>query len=129
MLHGKDLINEIKEHPNSNNLRKIYSELEYIQKDKGKFHKYLDEVCELINLTGKFLVVGEKQKNDKCLSVFDTFAELDFTSEFTRLSSYDNNKINIELINTLSFLMINMKDKTSIYYLFRRFIIRVCLSI
>ena len=38
-------------------------------------------------------------------------------SEFTRLSSYDNYKINLELINTFSFLMINMKDKMSLYYL------------
>ena len=37
-------------------------------------------------------------------------------SEFTKFSSYDNYKINLELINTFSFLMINIKDQVSLYY-------------
>ena len=118
MLHGKNLIKEIKDNPNSDNLRKIYFELEYIQKDKEFLNKSLNEVCELINLIGKFLIIGENPKKGEVIGVFDTFAELDFMSEFTKLSSYDNYKINLELINTFSFLMINMKNKTSIYYLF-----------
>ena len=118
MSHGKNLINEIKNNPNSNNLRKIYSELEYIQNDISRLKKSLNEVCNLISLIGKFLVTGENQKNIENLNIFDTFGELDFMSQFTKLSSYNNYKINLELINTFSFLMINMKDKTSLYYLF-----------
>ena len=118
MQHGKNLINEIKDSPNSNNLRKIYSELEYIQNDIDNLKKSINEVCTLISLIGKYLIFGENKKNSEAFSIFDTFGELDFMSEFTKLSSYDNYKINLELINTFSFLMINMKDKTSLYYLF-----------
>ena len=118
MMNGRNLIDEIKNNPNPDNLRKIYSELKFFQKNNEKLEKYLEEICELIDLIGKFLVFGEIQKDNKSVTVFDAFAELDFISEFTRLSSYDNNKINLELIKTFSFLMINMKDKTSIYYLF-----------
>ena len=118
MSHGEDLIKEIKNKPNGNNLRKIYSELEYLQSDIYILQNSLKEVCDLINLIGKFLIFEENQKNNNNSNIFDTFAELDFMSEFTKLSSYDNYKINLELINTFSFLMVNMKDKTTIYYLF-----------
>ena len=117
-MHGKELINEIKNKPNSNNLRKIHSELEYIQNDIDKLEKSIDTICELINLVGHFLVLGESQKNIEGWNIFDAFGELDFMSEFTKLSSYENYKINLEIINTFSFLMINIKDKTSLYYLF-----------
>ena len=118
MSHGKDLIKEIKKEPNANNLKRIYLELSYIQKDQDKLKESLDIICELINLVGKFLVFEENNKKTKILNIFDTFCEFDFMSIFTKLSSYDNYKINLELINTFSFLMINMKDKTSLYYLF-----------
>ena len=118
MLHGEELIKEIKNKPNGINLRKIYSELEYLQSDIYILQNSLKEVCDLINLIGKFLIFEENQKNNSNSNIFDTFAELDFMSEFTKLSSYDNYKINLELINTFSFLMVNIKDKTTIYYLF-----------
>ena len=117
-MHGKELINEIRNKTNSNNLRKIHSELEYIQNDIDKLEKSIDTICELINLVGHFLVLGESQKNIEGWNIFDAFGELDFMSEFTKLSSYENYKINLEIINTFSFLMINIKDKTSLYYLF-----------
>ena len=119
MLHGFNLIQEIKDKPSSNNLRKIYVEFKYLQEDYDRLKKSIDIICELINLTGKYLIFEEnKKKKEKGISIFDTFAELDFMSEFTKLSSYDNYKINLELINTFSFLMINIKDKASLYYLF-----------
>ena len=117
MLHEKKLIQEIKNKPNGNNLRKIYSELKYLQEDYDKLKNSLDIICDLINLVGKYLVFEDNHKNNESFDIFDIFGELDFMSEFTRLSSYDNYKINLELINTFSFLMINMKDKMSLYYL------------
>ena len=53
-MHGKELINEIRNKANSNNLRKIYSELEYIQNDIDKLEKSIEIICELINLVGHF---------------------------------------------------------------------------
>ena len=121
MSHGRDLIKEIKNTPNQNNLRKIYLELQYIQNDKDKLKNSIDIICELIILVGKYLIFEENEKKTKnviTLNIFDTFCELDFMSVFTNLSSYDNYKINLVLINTFSFLMINITDKSSLYYLF-----------
>jgi hypothetical protein len=79
-MHGKELINEIRNKANSNNLRKIYSELEYIQNDIDKLEKSIEIICELINLVGHFLVLGEGQKNIEGWNIFDAFVELDFMS-------------------------------------------------
>ena len=118
MLHGNNLIKKIENTPNSENLRLIYVELQYLQQDLNKFQNSIDEICNLINLVGKFLIHGEKRKDLVGCEIFDCFGELDFLSEFAILSSYDNYNINLEIINTFSFLMININTKSYLYYLF-----------
>ena len=114
--HGKRLIKKIKDTVNSNNLEKIYNELIYIQ-NSGKFAKSVDIICTLIEIIGSYLVTAEKQNSPEDLVVFDTFYNLGFMSEFLNLSNQDNYKINLQLIKTLSFLLINIKNKTALYFL------------
>ena len=114
--HGKKLIKNIKDTVNSNNLAKIYDELIYIQ-NSGKFAKSVDIICTLIEIIGSYLVTAEKQKTSEDLVVFDTFYNLGFMSEFLKLSNHDIYKINLQLIKTLSFLLINIKNKTTLYFL------------
>ena len=114
--HGKRLIKKIKDTVNSNNLAKIYDELIYIQ-NSGKFAKSVDIICTLIEIIGSYLVTAEKQKTSEDLVVFDTFYNLGFMSEFLKLSNHDNYIINLQLIKTLSFLLINIKNKTTLYFL------------
>ena len=114
--HGKKLIKNIKDKVNSNNLAKIYDELIYIQKSE-KFTKSVDIICTLIEIIGNYLVTAEKQNTPEDLAVFDTFYDLGFMSEFLKLSNHDIYNINLQLIKTLSFLLVNIKNKTALYFL------------
>ena len=59
MSHGNNLIKEIQNKPNSNNLRKIYTELKYLQEEIDRLKNSIDIICDLINITGKYLIFGE----------------------------------------------------------------------
>ena len=115
--HGQKLIKHIKDVVNSQNLESIYNEFQYIE-DSQQMEKSIDIICSLINIVGNYLVSAEKQNRPEDFAVFDTFCCLDFMSQFLKLSTYDNYKINLQLIKTLSFLLINIKNKPSLYYLF-----------
>ena len=115
--HGQKLIKQIKDEVNCNNLELIYNEFQYIEKSE-EVPKSIDIICQLINIVGNYLVTSEKQNRPEDFAVFDTFCCLDFMSQFLKLSTYDYYKINLQLIKTLSFLLINIKNKPSLYYLF-----------
>ena len=115
--HGKKLIKQIKDQINSHNLELIYNELKYI-KLCNRIEESIDIICSLINIIGNYLITSQKQEKPEHFAIFDTFYSLDFMSEFLKLSSYDYYKINLELIKTLSFLLINIKNKPTLYYLF-----------
>ena len=115
-LHGIKLINQIKNEINSNNLEKIYNEFNYIQ-DSGEIKNSEDNICSLINIVGNYLVSAEKQNRPEDYAIFDTFCCLDFMSKFLELSSYDSYYIDLQLIKSLSFLLVNIKNKPSLYYL------------
>jgi protein CLEC16A len=114
--HGQKLIRQIKDIVNSQNLELINNELQYIR-DTNQMQKSIDIICSLINIVGNYLVTAEKQNRPDDFAVFDTFCCLDFMSQFLELSNYDDYKINLQLIKTLSFLLINIKNKPSLYYL------------
>ena len=115
--HGEKLIKQIKDDVNSNNLELIYNEFQYIEKCE-EVPKSIDIICSLINIVGNYLVSAEKQNRPEDYAIFDTFCCLDFMSQFLKLSTFDFYKINLQLIKTLSFLLINIKNKPSLYYLF-----------
>ena len=115
--HGQKLIKQIKDVVNSNNLELIHNEFKYIEESQT-IKDSIDNICSLINIVGNYLVSAEKQNRPEDFAVFDTFCCLDFMSQFLKLSTYDYYKINLQLIKTLSFLLINIKNKPSLYYLF-----------
>ena len=115
--HGQKLIKQIKDVVNSHNLELIYNEFKYIEESQT-IQDSIDIICSLINIVGNYLVSAEKQNRPEDFAVFDTFCCLDFMSQFLKLSTYDYYKINLQLIKTLSFLLINIKNKPSLYYLF-----------
>ena len=115
--HGQKLIKQIKDIVNSNNLELIYNEFNYIEQTQT-IPSSIDNICSLINIVGNYLVTAEKKNRPEDFAVFDTFCSLDFMSQFLKLSTYDYYKINLQLIKTLSFLLINIKNKPSLYYLF-----------
>ena len=114
--HGQKLINLIKNDVSSINLELIHNEFQYIE-ETGQIKNNLDEICSLISIVGNYLVSAESQKIPEEFAIFDTFCCLDFMSQFLKLSTYDFYKIDLQLIKTLSFLLINIKNKPSLYYL------------
>ena len=116
--HGLDLIKTIQNNPTSQNLELIYNDLLYFQSNSN-IEKFKNDICELINTTGNYLIVFEKQNNES-ENIFDTFCCLDFMSEFVKLSSYGIYEIDLQLIKTLSILLINIKNKTFLYFLFSK---------
>ena len=115
--HGEMLIKQVKETVNSNNLELIYNEFKYIE-ESNQIKQSIDIICSLINIVGNYLVSAEKKNRPEDLTIFDTFCCNDFMSEFLQLSTYKYYKINLQLIKTLSFLLINIKNKVTLYYLF-----------
>ena len=115
-LHGVKLIKQIKDQINSDNLEKIYNEFNYIQ-ESDDIKNSEDIICQLINIVGNYLVSAEKQNRPEDYAIFDTFCCFDFMSKFLQLSSYDSYLIDLQLIKSLSFLLINIKNKPSLYYL------------
>ena len=114
--HGHKLINSIKDNISPINLELIYNEFKYIE-DSKKIEKSLDEICSLISIVGNYLVTAENQKLEEEFAIFDAFCCLDFMSVFLKLSSLDYYKIDLQLIKMLSFMLINIKNKTWLYYL------------
>ena len=125
--HGEKLIKQIKDKVDSNNLELIYYEFQYIE-DSNNIEKSIDVICSLINIVGNYLISSEKQDSPEHFAVFDTFCCLDFMSKFLELSTYEYYKINLQIIKTLSFLLINIKNKPSLYYLFSNNILNKIIS-
>ena len=111
--HGKKLIKKIKDVVNCNNLELIYNEFKFIE-ESNKIKDSIDIMCSLINIIGNYLITAQKQDSPEHFAIYDTFCSLDFMSQFLKLSSYDYYKINLQLIKTLSFLLINVKNKPTL---------------
>ena len=125
--HGEKLIKNIKDTINSNNLQLIYNEFMYIE-ETNQVEKSIDIICSLINIVGNYLITAEKQIRPEDFAIFDTFCYLDFMSVFFKLSTYDYYNINLQLIKTLSLLLINIKNKPSLYYLFSKNLLNKIIS-
>ena len=113
-----ELIKSIEKNANPKNMKIIYKELSSLSNSLAKLKKNLTEACKLINLISIFLVKGEGLDTTESQLIFDTFCDLDFMSILVKYSSFDIYEINLEIINTFSFLMINIKSNTYLYYFF-----------
>ena len=115
-----DTIKLIEKNANPKNMETIYNELKSLSKNENNLKKHIKEACKLINLIGTYLVKGEGLNTTESQLIFDTFCDLDFMSLLVKYSSFDNPAINLEIITTFSFLMINIKSTTYLYYFFSK---------
>lgn len=113
-------IKAIEKNANPKNMEFIYKELNSLSNNDGKVKKYLKESCKLIRLIGTYLVKGEGLNTTESQLIFDTFCDLDFMSLLLKYSNFDIYEINLEIITTFSFLMINIQSKTYLYYFFSK---------
>ena len=115
-----DKIKLIEKNATPKNMEIIYKELNYLSKNESNLKKHLKEACKLINLIGTYLVKGEGLNTTESQLIFDTFCDLDFMKLLLNYSSFDIYQINLEIITTFSFLMINIKSTTYLYYFFSK---------
>ena len=110
----------IEKDASSKNMEIIYSELESLSKHESKLKSNINEICKLISLIGTYLVKGEALNTTESQLIFDTFCDKDFMRLLLTYSTFDYYQINLEIIKTFSFLMINIKSTTYLYYFFSK---------
>ena len=115
-----DIIKSIEKNAKPENMEIIYKQLDSLSKNEEKIRKHLPEVCKLINLIGTYLVKGEGYNTTESQLIFDTFCDLNFMKLLLKYSSFDFYEINLEIIKTFSFLLINIKSNTYLYYFFSK---------
>ena len=113
-----DNIKEIIKNSNANmcidNFIAMYNVLKEIN-DKGKHKKYKEDLKELIKLIIEYLIFGDKKKAQ---IFFDNFCELDFMQEFIKASKSNTTDILLQIIKSLSALILTITNKAFLFYLF-----------
>ena len=123
-----NLIDILEKNANPKNMETIHNELESLSNDEQKLIKNIPQACKLISLIGTFLVKGEGLNTMESQLIFDIFCDLDFMSLLVKYSSFDIYEINLEIINTFSFLMINIKTTHYLYYFFSKNLLNKIIS-
>ena len=72
-------------------------------------------IINIITLLGEYLVRSERSEN----SLFETFCEHNILQEFCYLTSQINHpEINLQIVKTFAFIVPNIKNQMTLYYLF-----------
>ena len=98
------------------NFTSLYTCLQEIN-EKEKYKKYKDDLKDIIQLIIDYLIYGDT-KGDQ--SFFETFCELDFMSEFIKASKCKNIEILLQIIKSMSALILTINNKNSLYFIFSK---------
>ena len=114
MSHQSQLLSHriklIEKNATPQNMEIIYTELSSLSEKESKLETNITEICKLISLIGTYLVKGESTNTTESELIFDTFCTKDFMKLLVKYSSFNKYQINLEIIKTFSFLMINIKN-------------------
>ena len=83
--------------------------------DREKQNKYKEDFKELIQLIIDYLIFGDKKKDQ---TYFEQFCELDFMKEFIVASKSKNMEILLQIIKSMSALILTITNKASLFYIF-----------
>ena len=114
MENIKEVIRNSTNNINLKNFISMYTVLKEIN-DKGKHSKYKDDLKELIQLIIDYLIFGDKKKAQV---YFDNFCELDFMKEFIIASKSKTIDILLQIIKSMSALILTITNKSSLFYIF-----------
>jgi len=114
MENIKEVIRNSTNNINLKNFISMYTVLKEIN-DKGKHSKYKDDLKELIQLIIDYLIFGDKKKAQV---YFDNFCELDFMKEFIIASKSKTIDILLQIIKSMSALILTITNKASLFYIF-----------
>ena len=98
------------------NFTSLYTCLQEIN-EKEKYKKYKDDLKDIIQLIIDYLIYGDT-KGDQ--SFFETFCELDFMSEFIKASKCKNIEILLQIIKSMSALILTINNENSLYFIFSK---------
>ena len=119
----KNMLSKIKTEITSQNLLEIYNKLKLCSKKISEVKNNKGLICELINLSIDFLL-----KSDNYPDVFDAYCSFNFMNEYLILSNYNIYLINLQIIKSLSFLLINIKNESKIFYILSGNLINTIIS-
>ena len=116
MENIKSIIKSSNADINIQNFTLLYNCLKEINL-KEKHKKYKDDLKDIIQLIFDYLIYGDT-KGDQ--SFFETFCELDFMSEFIKASKSKQNEILLQIIKSMSALILTVNNKRSLFYIFSK---------
>ena len=114
MNNIKQIINSANEKITIDNFIQMYNCLKEIN-EKEKYKKYNEDLKELIPLIIDYLIYGDKNKEQ---IFFDNFCELDFMKEFIKASKSKNIDILLQIIKSMSALILTITNQASLFYIF-----------
>lgn len=114
MNNIKTIIKSSNDEISINNFVQMYNCLKEIN-DRMKHKKYKDDLKELIQLIIDYLIYGDKKQDQ---IYFDNFCELDFMQEFIKASKNKNIDILLQIIKSMSALILTITNQASLFYIF-----------
>ena len=114
MNNIKEVVKKAADKISLDNFLDMYNCLKEIN-DKEKQKKYKDDFKELIQLIIDYLIYGDKKKEQ---IYFDNFCELDFMKEFIVASKSRNMDILLQIIKSMSALILTITNNESLFYIF-----------
>ncbi len=119
----KNRLSKIKTDITSKNLLEIYNQLKSYSKKISYVNNNKGLICELINLSIEFLL-----KSDNYPDVFDAYCSFNFMNEYLILSNYNIYLINLQIIKSLGFLLVNLTNQAKIFYILSGNLINTIIS-
>ena len=114
MNNIKEVLKKSADKISIDNFLDMYNCLKEIN-DKEKQKKYKDDFKDLIQLIIDYLIYGDKKKEQ---IYFDNFCELDFMKEFIVASKSRNMDILLQIIKSMSALLLTITNNESLFYIF-----------
>ena len=114
MNNIRQILNNASEEITIENFNEMYNCLKILN-SKAKQNKNIDELKELIQLIIDYLIYGDKKKEQ---AYFDCFCELDFMKQFIIASKNTNIEILLQIIKSMSALILTITNEASIFYIF-----------
>ena len=114
------ILNEINNKYSTNNFIKLCNQLEIVKKEgenkKNFYEKNKEIIISIIQIIEDFLIYDDN--NDNKLNIFEIFCEKNILKFLVNLSNSHSRDINLQIIKSISVLVLNLKNKISLYYLF-----------
>ena len=118
MIKKEKPIKNIEKHFNKCNLKNIQlikEQLKIYVNNPEYINQYLNSLKDIIIILFKYLIEGDKTNNYEIIS---TFVELNILNDIFHLEKLSEYKITSQIIQSLSFFLVNLKNnKSCLYYI------------